>query len=187
MFLVKWVVPVVIVFLSVASGQSKSEVSAPLPPEVLTLVKADLNLNLTEMQSCVRSSGKEFEQMIRTTRKAMAPRYLAFVVEGLGPCFSGANNGPYLMYVRFGNKWRKVFDDIGNGVDFLETRTNGFPDVARRQHGSAFMSVRFVYRFNGNQYDVAGCDVVWFSDPLTGKDFPKPQYEPCTWDWKAKR
>jgi hypothetical protein len=137
------------------------------------------------MSDCLLESGESSEQMIRTTwLKLSTDHNPQLLVEGLGPCLAGANNGPALIYARFGSNWRKVFSHSGNRVGTLSHKTHDFFDLVRWQHASAFNSVRYVYQFDGLQYKVAQCNDVYFVDMATEKKYPKPKYLPCTWDWK---
>src|SRR5665213_1161314 len=82
-----------------ASAASDANQSDVLPSDLLTQVKDDLDVS--GVQDCITGSAEVFEQMIRTERLNLAVRKEALLVEGLGPCFAGANNGPLLIYVRF--------------------------------------------------------------------------------------
>jgi hypothetical protein len=151
------------------------------------LIQIRDDLHLRNMQDCVRDSGEVFEQMIRTYRVAVAVHHAGLVVEGLGPCFAGGNNGPLVIYAQFGSNWRKVFNESGIGIEPLPRRTHGFQDIARWQHDSAFASVRYTYHFDGNRYKVTGCNVVQFSDPLTDEQYRMPRYVRCSWNWKRSQ
>jgi Carboxypeptidase regulatory-like domain len=160
--------------------------SDDLPADLLNQVKSDLGL--PDVQDCVQESGEVFEQMIRTTQMILTNVYnRAILVEGLGSCFGGANNGPLLVYVRFGKGWRKVFDESGTELDRSPHRTHGYFDLIRWQHSSAFESVRFTYQFDGVNYRDTACNVVKFLDRESAKEYPKPRYAPCGWDWKDRK
>jgi len=149
-----------------------------LPAELLNEIKKDLGL--PDTQDCVQHSSEVFEQMIRATWLPLAASGdPAFYVEGLGPCFAGANNSPQLVYIRLGNKWRKVFEDSGSGIEVSTNRTSGLLDPICWQHDSAFQSFRFVYQFDGSFYTSTSCSVAQFGDILTGQNYPMPRYAPC--------
>lgn len=108
-------------------------------------------------------------------------------VEGLAPCLAGANNGALLVYARFGDGWRKVSDETGQRLHRLATKRHGWRDLELWQHDSAFQSIRYVYQFDGKEYRAIRCNVVQFADALTTTAFPKPIYNPCTWDWRESK
>jgi hypothetical protein len=64
----------------------------------------------------------------------------------------------------------------------LTTHHNGLTDVAVWGHSSAFQSVRLVYRFAGDQYRAASCEVVTF-EGIEGR-FKPPLRTACEFDWK---
>lgn len=165
-------------------SDSKSGSSTPqLPSDVLRSIQADVGIS--DSDDCLRRNGLQFEQMIRTTWFSLAPKTAdALLVEGLGPCIAGANNGTILVYRHLGESWQKVLDVSGAQVNTVPHQTHGLLDLVRWQHSSAFESVRFLYEFDGREYEAVRCEVVEFADPSTAKQYPKPKYMPCTWDWK---
>jgi hypothetical protein len=174
-----------VVAVATASPVNARGQSDVLPSDLLKRVKDDLDY--PGVQDCITGSGEVFEQMIRTERLNLAARTQALLVEGLGPCFAGANNGQLLIYIRFGDQWRNVFDESGSQIETLSSRTLRFQDIARWQHDSAFASVRYTYHFDGNSYRVVGCDSVQFSDWETGNKYPAPRFDSCSWNWKQSK
>jgi len=147
-----------------------------LPHALVAAIQSDLEVS--EAQACINEHQLTLEQMISTTRLSLDTHDgQSLFVWGLGPCFGGANNGPFLVYSRFGNKWRKIFDEIGNRLRPLRATSKGWHDLELQAHNSAFRSVRYVYRFDGRQYTAVRCNVV-------DHQLPKPVYGPCNWDWK---
>jgi len=156
---------------------------AKVPQELPGMIMRDLEFPL--IQDCLKDRNTAFEELIRTTWFVISKDGArALLVEGVGSCIAGANNGPLLVYARFGQTWRKVFDEIGNRLNALPSRTRGYSDLERWQHGSAFESDRFIHRFNGTEYTAVRCDSVEFGSISTSKPYSKPKYTPCTGDWR---
>lgn len=169
-------------------GSSSAESLSPSTKQALsrTTLAADLleqienDLHFAAIEDCLRREGDTFEQAFRTTwLKLGIGRNDELLVEGLGPCVGGANNGPELVYARFGTSWHKIFDGVGYRLNTMPNRTRGFLDLARWQHGSAFMSAEIVYQFNGHEYQAVRCTDVEFEDWMTNKPYPTPKRTPC--------
>src|SRR5579863_76024 len=88
---------------------------ATIPPNLIPVIRDDLDGG--DLNACLEQQQKTFEQMLDTRWIKLNPSGdAALVIRGFGPCLGGANNGPFLIYSRFGygrlgDAWRKVFED----------------------------------------------------------------------------
>ncbi len=124
------------IVLTSAQGAREAGQGPAVPPDVLRMARTEFG---PDLQDCLESNKEQFEQMIRVTRLRLSTGTRpALLIEGLGPCLAGANNGPLIIYAFTNAKWRKVFDGIGQRVDAPATRTRGWRDLELWRHDSAF-------------------------------------------------
>ena len=165
-------------------GQTVQKNLATVPSDLLAQLKQDIGID-TYTQKCLGDNLLRFDQSISTEWLSLnAPVGPSLLVQGLGPCLSGASNSPLLLYAKFHGGWRRVLDGTGERLGKLNTFTKSWSDVELLEHDSAFSSIRYVYKFDGRKYQAVVCNVVQFADSAAGKAFTKPRYGPCTWDWK---
>jgi hypothetical protein len=168
--------------LIASRGASRSKtIKSGISPRLLKSIYKDLGLSSVDY--CLQSNGLRIDQAFETTFLNLGTgRGDALLVEGRGICVSGASNGPMLLYARFGGAWRKVWEESGNRVSVLPTKTRGLFDVACWGHSSAVENIRLLYQFDGRRYVGVQCTVELF--PMSEELGTAPTYEPCTWDWK---
>lgn len=177
---------------SLSASELESETRralAKLPPGFLTVIGHDLGA--PDVQSCLEDRKLRLEQTIGTEwmslntadGRTLIVRGLG-IVQGVGTCLGGVNNGPFLGYSEIGSGWRKIFDGTGARLNRLPNTSRGWHDLELWQHDSAFRSIRYVYRFSGTKYEAIRCNVVQFTDFDTDKQLAKPIYTSCDWDWK---
>lgn len=160
--------------------RSASDVKKPdLPPAIRGLLQP-------EIADCLTATGRRIDDAIRvTSTKLSGKNERSWIVEGLGPCLAGANNGPIWVFAPLAGTWRNVLYDIGQTLRKLTNRTNGWYDLELLKHDSAFASIYLVYQFDGSGYQPVRCFVLRF--PFEGDDkvSSKPVRERCDWDWRT--
>jgi len=157
----------------IGSGPATSSLSSELP-----MVIRD-GFDFPGLNRCLQTEGLDLEQSIRTTWFSLGDEPDdALLVQGVALCLAGATNGNILVFLRDGDTWRKVLDVIGSQVHTLSHRTNGLLDLARWQHGSAVMSARYVYQFDGDVYQETLCEDVYFADTAL-RVYDPPLRTPC--------
>ncbi len=151
---------------------------AVLPPDLVSIAMSGFDWH--ESAECSDRHRIAFEESIRAAGLPLvsggAP---AVLIQGLGPCLSGPNNGPLIVYAKDGPRWRAVLHQTGNRLDRLPSSTQGWRDLELRQHASAFDEVRRTYQFEKTAYREAGCRVLRTGDPTTGKQLAQPVVTPC--------
>lgn len=131
-------------------------------------------------ESCLREQHLRFEQALSTSSITLNPAlHSAVVIRGLGPCFAGARDGPFLIYARIGHGWRKIFEATGARLEPLNSTAKGWTDLALWFDSSGSQSVRYIYHFNGVEYVQACCDMVDYDDSITHKRTRQPIFRPC--------
>jgi len=162
-----------LVSICVAFGQSISTKRAYLPSALAAQVKADTEVDA----DCPPLAESVATTWLRLSR--LDP--LSVRVDGRGPCLEGANNRTILLYARSGDAWRKVLETVGNGLRRLPDEHHGWRDIEVLGHSDAFMTVHYIFRFEGREYKPAECAEI---DNTVGGP-PRPKRQPCSFDWKA--
>jgi hypothetical protein len=158
--------------------------SASTPADLVPQLRADLNTS--NLLSCLDGEELRTGQAIRITALQIATkRSLVLLVEPIGPCLSGASNGPKWVYARSSSGWRRILEVAGQQPRPLRSKTLDWRDLELRQHSTAFDSVRLTFHFDGDRYAPAGC--VWVSYPREspGNEKARPKETPCAGDWKS--
>ncbi len=155
--------------------------AAVLPASLLVEIRRDLRN--WDARDCLSQSDEALLQSLRVS--PLGPRD-AWIVEGLGPCFSGANNGAKLIYVKAQGKWRKVLDANGNRLATSRGRSHGLPDVILQRHGSAYESEEYLYRYDGAAYQPSKCAYILYADIATGRPFRRARRSPCATNWREE-
>jgi hypothetical protein len=150
-----------------------------LPAALVSQIKGDLGVS--DVDECLTQAHLTFGQRIRVSRLSLdSGGHPAILIQGLGTCVgAGANNGPFLLYAKFGQRWDKIFDETGQRVRQMKTTARGWKDLEVWAHNSAYESTRMVYRFDGTRYSPLSCRVVRYTIDEWDKPNRKPIYEPC--------
>jgi hypothetical protein len=147
--------------------------------------------DLEYVKSCLEQEGLSWNDTARVTRLDFGRSRQAWLVEGLGPCLAGNANGLMHLYIRVGDGWREILDDVAQSLEVCAEAvppcrapkprppgTHDWPDVALWHHGSASEGEQHVYRFNGNVYREVFCNHVNYQSP-EGKRYSQPRSIPC--------
>jgi hypothetical protein len=147
--------------------------------------------DLEYVKSCLEREGLSWNDTARVTRLDFGRSRQAWLVEGLGPCLAGNANGLKHLYIRVGDGWREILDDVAQSLEVCAEAvppcpaskprspgTHGWPDLALWHHGSASEGEQHVYRFNGNVYKEVFCNHVNYQSP-DGKSYSQPRSIPC--------
>lgn len=77
-------------------------------------------------------------------------------LSGLGRYCGASGNCPLWIYTPADGGWRRIHAGGGLGVEVLQTRTNGFPDLMTPSHFSAFETYLSSAAFDGERYVWSG-------------------------------
>jgi hypothetical protein len=161
----------------VSWGQITPRSGPKIPIDLADLVRSDFDT--PEAQKCLARQRVRLGQVLTAMRLGIAPKGTEVVlVQGLGICLGGANNGPYVIYARIGGRWQMVLAEVGNRVVPRAARTLGWRDLEIWGHASAFESSRRLFRFNGIEYRAAACDMVRRAGAV-GTPLVQPGYALC--------
>ncbi len=175
--------------IRLAMGQAQRQPTViDIPPDLLPIIQKDFGTGSPAVASCLKSSGRAFEHMVRTRWLALnRSQRPALLVEGLVPCLAGNDNGTKLVYSRVGNDWRKIFEGVGDTLELAKTSTNGWRDVVLWQHDDAYRRARQLSGFDGTQYKSVSCTLVRLTDEITHQKLVLPRYESCPEEFLAMR
>ena len=91
---------------------------AEIPSGLLATLQHDLQKDeLEEAKSCLEREGLSWNDTARVTRLDFGRSREAWLVEGLGPCLAGNANGLMHLYIRVGDGWREILDDVAQSLE----------------------------------------------------------------------
>jgi hypothetical protein len=161
--------------LALAFAHDSNRELAGAPPNLVNALQSDPTI-----LQCLHDMNTRLADIVRITPLYLNAASRTVLVEGRIPCLAGNDNGSVFVYRAVGRGWEKILDGLGNRMERASTKTNGWHDLILWHHDNAFRSARHLYRFDGSGYKDVSCDLVQFSDQLTGRRLPKPVYTPCT-------
>lgn len=170
-----WAALVVALLLtcSVAFPQTPSNKTIELPLDLVDQVKNDLG-----WENCSDTPDISFEHGIEVKKLNLRQKDEAsLLVHGIVICMSGLTNSTYLIYHRFGNRWRKIMDFNGNEPNMQSSVAKGWNEIEACDHFDAFSGSCTLFRFHGTEYIAVFCDEFKNSD-MKGTD-PNLIYKPC--------
>jgi uncharacterized protein len=134
-----------------------------VPSDLVATLQNDLDdpdyCSEQRFKECVRATWFDLtvcdvihDRQVRSKRlpfSANRPQQAALLVEELSP----SQNWVHLLYIRAGNGWRKIFDDVcQDSLIRTCTSTHGLPDLKAWVTGGANSGSELVYQFDGNVY-----------------------------------
>ena len=156
---------------------------AGLPRALSTAFRADLAQEFADLDQCLSERQQPYQSALRVSRVQLSSTSgPTILIEGLGPCLAGANNGPHWVYLKTPDGWHQILSSSGFRFVPLSLCHNAFADVAVWGHSSAYESIRTVYAFTAGRYRPSSCQVVTHGG--TEGWFKQPVYRPCTFDWR---
>jgi uncharacterized protein len=145
-----------------------------VPPDLVATLQKDLDdpdfCPEQRFKECVRATWLDLSCDVMIHGRQVRIKRPALLVEELSP----STNWEHLLYIRAGNGWREIFDDIGQSLD-PSCGTHGWADLEVSGHGAG-VDEQKVYQFDGNVYRETACEYVDPGNPATGK---KSHSEPC--------
>ena len=150
---------IIIAIAAVAFRSVFAQTEPTIPPDLLAALQRDSKTD-EMLKECVEEIGAPLSQVdLGGEPLDVGRRHNAWDV--FTKLCHGAQNGPHFVYIRVRNGWRKVAEDIGTGFSVCSYKSaipcklagaHGWPDLVLVMHGSAYVSTKTVYRFDGRMY-----------------------------------